>query len=184
MVFFNKLGGKNRKNSNKNIIDIEKLISDDKINKINSKIETDDKNFTLMKEIKELDNDIDKQNEKYKSIKEKQKDLNNYINQPNYVSQNEKNIYEIHFDDYIPDKIHQMDRDFYPKHKIESNNDIPKIKQFEINKPNIPISKLSNKNKSMINIDDYNEEIYIKRESRQSKRNFNSAGLNPIKSKG
>jgi hypothetical protein len=167
MVLISKLGGK-RKYSNKSMIDLERMLADEI--PIRKRTETDN-NFNLLKE--DIDSDLDRNNKRNRSLgNKKQNSMKNFFTENN--DSNERNIYQMNFDDYVTSNTEHMTRDQFVKSKTESNKIIPRIKQYQINKPQIPIQKL-HRNKSM-NVDHYNEQIYVNRDSKQSKRTFNSAG--------
>jgi hypothetical protein len=152
------------------MIDLEKLLADEVPSRKRTEIEN---KFNLFNEIKDIECDLDRKNKRNRSLGNKQNNINNLLTE-NFDSK-ERDIYQMHFDDYQPSNTEHITRDKFIKSKTESNKIIPRIKQYQINKPQIPIQRL-HRNKSMMSVDDYNEQIYVNRDSKQSKRTFNSAG--------
>ena len=179
---------------NSYVVDVDKIILNEtknkKRNKSSDSNNEDNNNFTLLKEIKEIGQDLDKQNERYQTLKNQQSQLNNVIEK----NKNDNIIIErfhgdLDYEEFEPSKIHKIEKDYYSKRKIEDiekpEKPVKKIEPELVKKENL--SKSNNKppitkKKIAQPTNDYNDLLYPTREStRVTKKNNSAIGSNPCK---
>jgi hypothetical protein len=140
----------------------------------------EDDDFHLLNKIKELDQDIHHQSEKHKNLKYKQSELNTILDK-NKNDPIDYDKIEIDMDEYQPGALHRMEKD-YPQRKMDILESADLRKELElISNDRTSGSNRPPKKKSVPTKEDYNNEIYMTRNSVRHTKKTNSTGPNPPK---